>query len=305
MRAEFGEEIKQLVAKDDKIVFLTGDLGFMALEGIREAMGSRFVNAGVSEQNMITMAAAMASEGLTPICYSIAPFTVFRPAEQIRLDVCLHNQNVKIVGNGGGYGYGIMGSTHHAVEDIGVLSCFQHMVCYIPFCNEDVSDVVTAMMKRKGPAYLRLGRGAKPERIKLPKYQAIRRVVTGGKVTVISVGPVALNAIAANERLESKTKNAVDIFVVSEIPVLKLTKELVDSLERTKKLLIVEEHVSRGGLGENISLLLMKAGISVKTIHLCARGYENGRYGSQDYHLEQNELDETSISRNIEELIYE
>jgi transketolase len=305
MRAEFGEEIKQLVTKDEKIVFLTGDLGFMALEGIREAMGQRFVNAGVSEQNMITMAAAMASEGLTPICYSIAPFTVFRPAEQIRLDVCLHNQNVKIVGNGGGYGYGIMGSTHHAIEDIGVLSCFQHMVCYIPFCNEDVAEVVKAMMKRKGPAYLRLGKGPKPEKITLPKYQPIRRVVAGEKATIISIGPVALNAIAAAEELGTKINKPADIFVVSEIPVLKLTAELIASLKKTKKLLIIEEHVSRGGLAENISLLLMKAGIVSKTIHLCANGYENGRYGSQNYHFEQSELDVTSITKKLEELINE
>src|SRR5690242_17673469 len=101
---------------------LTGDLGYQALEGVREKLKDRFINAGVSEQNMVSVAAALASEGLEPLCYSIAPFAVFRPAEQIRLDVCLHGLGVKIVGNGGGYGYGIMGSTHHAIEDVAVLS---------------------------------------------------------------------------------------------------------------------------------------------------------------------------------------
>jgi len=305
MRAEFGEEITRLANSNEKLVFLTGDLGFMALEGIREAMGQRFVNTGVSEQNMITMAAALASEGMIPICYSIAPFTVFRPAEQIRLDVCLHNHNVKIVGNGGGYGYGIMGSTHHAIEDIAVLSSFQHMVCYVPFCAEDVQDVVAAMMAQKGPSYLRLGKGIKPENIKLPKYAPTRKICSGDNLTIVSIGPVALNAIKSADALSSKDKKIADIFIVSEIPILKLSRELAKSLQKTKKLLIVEEHVSRGGLGENLSLLLLKAGVSCKTVHLCANGYENGLYGSQDYHFALNGLDSTSMVKTIEEMLNE
>ncbi len=118
MRKEFSAVVEKIAARDRKVIFLTGDLGFMALENVQRAIGKRFINAGVSEQNMVSMAAALALEGLTPICYSIAPFLVFRPAEQIRLDVCLHDMDVKLVGNGGGYGYGIMGATHHAIEDI-------------------------------------------------------------------------------------------------------------------------------------------------------------------------------------------
>src|SRR5439155_6887542 len=107
-------------------------------------------------QNMISAAAGMASEGLSPICYSIAPFAVFRPAEQIRLDVCLHHLNVKIVGNGGGYGYGIMGATHHALEDVGMLSSFQGLSCYLPATGADVAGTADAMMQQRGPSYLRL-----------------------------------------------------------------------------------------------------------------------------------------------------
>src|SRR3989338_2757600 len=91
MRKEFSKTIEKIASDDQKIIFLTGDLGFMALENVRSAIQNRFVNAGVSEQNMVSMAAGLASQGLTPICYSIAPFAVFRPAEQIPVDVCLHD----------------------------------------------------------------------------------------------------------------------------------------------------------------------------------------------------------------------
>ena len=104
-----------------EFVFLTGDLGFKALEPLRDALGSRFINAGVAEQNMVSVAAGLAAPDLRPWVYSIAPFIYARPFEQIRNDVCLHALPVVFVGNGGGYGYGVMGSTHHALEDYGIL----------------------------------------------------------------------------------------------------------------------------------------------------------------------------------------
>ena len=108
-------------AGTDEFVFLTGDLGYRALEPLRDVLGTRFINAGVAEQNMVSVAAGLARQGLRPWAYSIAPFIFARPFEQIRNDVCLHGLPVVLVGNGGGYGYGVMGSTHHALEDYGSL----------------------------------------------------------------------------------------------------------------------------------------------------------------------------------------
>ena len=121
MRKVFCQSLVDASHRPD-FVFLTGDLGFMALEPLREALGGRFVNAGVAEQNMVTVAAGLARAGLRPWVYSIAPFLYARPFEQIRNDVCLHELPVVIVGNGGGYGYGVMGATHHALEDYGVVA---------------------------------------------------------------------------------------------------------------------------------------------------------------------------------------
>lgn len=299
MRKEFSKTIEQLAIRDKKIIFLTGDLGFHALENIKDAIGNRFINVGVSEQNMIAMAAGLASQGFIPLCYSIAPFAVFRPAEQTRLDVCLHNMNVKIIGNGGGYGYGIMGGTHHAIEDIATMSSFQNMICYIPFCNEDVQETTRAMMLRAGPAYLRLGFGQKPKELKLPKYADIRKIMRGKSITIVAMGPIILNVL---ESIKSINNNIVDLFVVSEMPLLKLNKELRGSIQRTKKLIILEEHVSRGGLAENLSLLLLKDGISCKLTNLCAKGYLNGLYGSQAYHQKISSLDPDSITKIIKKL---
>src|SRR5688572_11812446 len=106
MRTQFCEA---LVARSSNpaMVFLTGDLGFMALEPLQSAMGARFINAGVAEQNMISVAAGLAREGFEAWAYSIAPFCYARPFEQIRNDVAFHALPVRLVGNGGGYGYGV------------------------------------------------------------------------------------------------------------------------------------------------------------------------------------------------------
>ncbi|MDR2474859.1 MAG: hypothetical protein LBD45_03285 [Bacteroidales bacterium] len=298
MRKEFSKTIERIAQERQNLVFLTGDLGFMALENVRDAMGKRFVNIGVSEQNMISMAAAMAHEGLQVICYSIAPFTVFRPAEQIRLDVCLHKKNVKIVGNGGGYGYGIMGATHHAIEDIAVLSSFQNMHCYIPLCNEDVEQTVNTMLAHDYPSYLRLGYGILPNGWHLPPFAYIRQVAYGKDITIAGMGPVLCNVA---ETLSGK--ESADIFVFSEIPFPELTEDLKSSIARTKKLLVIEEHVQRGGLGEHLALHLALNNISCRFTHRFAKGYENGLYGSQKYHQQQCGLDAESLKTLIQTLV--
>ncbi len=298
VRKEFAASIEKAAASDESVIFLTGDLGFMALENLQKAMKARFINAGVSEQNMISLAAGLASQGLAPICYSIAPFLVFRPAEQIRLDVCLHNMNVKLVGNGGGYGYGIMGATHHAIEDLAMLSSFRSMKCYVPFCGGDVEGAVAAMMKRKGPSYLRLGYGDSPRGLEIPVFAPIRRLVSGSRATVVALGPIALNACEAAQ----KAAGGADVFVVSELPLAGLPADLLESINRTKKVIIAEEHVSRGGLGENLSLLLLKAGVGCRVVHKFAAGYPEGKYGSQAYHRKQSGLDAGSLNKLIREM---
>src|SRR3984893_3752385 len=155
MRNAFCSALVELAA-NPALVFLTGDLGFHALEPLRDKMGKRFINAGVAEQNMVSVAAGLAKGGLRRWVYSIAPFLYARAFEQIRNDVCLHRMPVVLVGNGGGYAYGVMGSTHHAIEDYGALLSLQGMRVYIPAFDCDVSEVVRDLMRADHPAYLRL-----------------------------------------------------------------------------------------------------------------------------------------------------
>ncbi len=279
-----------------EFVFLTGDLGFNALEPLREAMGPRFINAGVAEQNMVSVAAGLASTGMRPWAYSIAPFLYSRALEQIRNDVCLHNLPVRLAGNGGGFGYGVMGATHHALEDYGTLLCLPNMHVFVPAFADDVPVIIGRLMDLRSPAYFRLGRCEKPKDLLLPPYAPWRRLFDGGGPTLLVVGPIVGGIAAA--LLGVPAPRRPRLWVLTELPVAgnEIPREFLDDVRRSEHLAVVEEHVAQGGIGQGICRLLALDGAMPRRFtHHYARGYLSGLYGSQDFHRSECGLDPASI----------
>jgi transketolase len=298
MRAELCAALVLRAQRPD-MVFLTGDLGFMALEPLRDRLGDRFINCGVAEQNMVTVAAGLAREGLDVWVYSIAPFCYARAFEQIRNDICFHDLPVRLLGNGGGYGYGVMGPTHHALEDYGILLTLPGMAAYVPAFNEDVGVVVMRAGASPGPCYIRLGRGELPLQVEAPAYAPWRRLAAGGGLVVIVAGPLAGSILGLLPTLGACHP---DLWVVSEMPVslAPLPNELAERIARCGRLCVIEEHVAHGGLGAMLSQWVLKNGIPLlRYDHLCARGYPSQRYGSQAYHRRDSGLDPDSIRHAI------
>ena len=286
-----------MMARADRpdMVFLTGDLGFMALEPLRDRMGDRFINCGIGEQNMIGVAAGLAREGLETWVYTIAPFCYARAFEQIRNDICFHGLPVRLLGNGGGYGYGVMGPTHHALEDYGVLLTLSGMTTYVPAYNEDIPAVVERALDRAGPAYIRIGRGELPAGAVAPAYAPWRRLADGSGPVVVVVGPLAGRAMAALADLGVADPA---VWVVSELPLAATPppQALAAQIQAAGRLCVIEEHVGHGGLGAMLSAWILESGIGVRGFrHLHAEGYPSGRYGSQDFHRRESGLDADSI----------
>lgn len=299
MRVEFAEAITKNFDRKAGQVFLTGDLGYMALEKVRETFGKQFINAGVAEQNMISVAAALAYEGFTPWVYSISPFATLRPYEQIRNDVCHHNLPVKIVGNGGGYGYGIMGSTHHNLEDIGVMRILQNMRVYVPFVANDVADCVAQMLANPSPAYLRLNTGAAAP-FPVAPFSQWRQVKDGKKLLVIGTGPVLGNLFA----LPASVQEQLEIWCLSLFPAEELPAELSERIKEIKNVLTIEEHAGECGMNELIAKLILKSGAGpIRYNSLFAKGYISGRYGDQKWHLAENGMHGEALEQNIKMLL--
>jgi transketolase len=285
-----------LAQREDRFVFLTGDLGFHALEPLREALGERFINAGVAEQNMVSVAAGLASQGLAAWVYSIAPFCYARPYEQIRNDVCQHGLPVKLVGNGGGYGYGAMGATHHALEDYGSLVVLPGMRALVPAFRDDVEPAIAALTAMAGPGYLRLGRCEAPAGWTPPAFAQWRCLLAGERGVVVVVGPLVGPLVAA--LLERAEAERPAVWALGGLPVAsaEIPTDLLTEIERSGALLVAEEHVATGGAGESIARCLLERGVGVARFeHVCARGYPSGRYGSQAWHRRECGLDASSL----------
>jgi len=286
VRREFCDALARLAAREPRIVVLTGDLGYLALEGLRDTLGERFLNVGVAEQNMVSVAAGLASRGLEPWVYSIAPFTVLRPFEQIRNDVCLHRLGVRLVGNGGGYGYGIMGCTHHALEDVGAMRLLPGMRVLVPAFAADVGQAVERMHGLSGPAYLRLNTpaaGAQPG-----PFGDWRRVLRGSRAVIACLGAAVGSVLEVAAEFPEGT---FTVFVAGELPWGELPRELVDAVEECGTLVTLEEHVGPGGLGEALgSALLGRVRRGVKFLPFSAARYPSNLYGSQRWHQEESGL---------------
>jgi transketolase len=279
-------------AADPAFVFLTGDLGFMALEPLREAMGDRFINAGVAEQNMVSVAAGMARQGLKPWCYSIAPFIYARALEQIRNDVCLHSLGVVLVGNGGGYGYGVMGATHHSTNDYGTIGAQPGIRSYVPAFDGDVASIIAKLISKPEPAYLRLGLSEQPKDLSLPQYAPWRKLLDGNGATLLVCGPLVGGIVTAAQASEHRPS----IWVLSEMPIEEIPRAFVDDIKRSGNLVIVEEHVASGGAGQALATRLLSDGCAPRRfVHLHATAEVPHRYGSQKYHRKACGIDPQSV----------
>ena len=195
-----------------KFVFLTGDLGFKTLEPLRDAWVHVLSTPGIAEQNMICVAASMAKTALRPWVYSIAPFVYARPFEQIRNDVCLPDLPVVLVGNGGGYGYGVMGSTHHALEDYGALLTLANMRVFIPAFDSDVMALVDLLMEFPLP-YLRLGLAELPKGVSNSRLRAVAASDSRRRPHNVGYGPNRGWAPRCRDRSSGRTGTAVDMAV--------------------------------------------------------------------------------------------
>jgi len=303
MRKEFAATMEQLATEDDSIVFITGDLGYAALEDLQAKLGKRFINAGVAEQNMVGVAAGFAHKGYKVFCYSIAPFIVYRCLEQFRNDVCFHNLPVFLVGNGGGYGYGIMGSSHHTLEDIACLSGLQNANVWVPAFADEVDPVIRQIVSDGRPAYLRLGFGKNaPENSYASGSFKVIHQGDAPEMTIFALGPIANNvmtSLAQSNELASK----VNVISALHFP-LELTNDLVSLIEKAPAILVAEEHVGTGGLAQQLSVQLLERGVKMSSFKsLKAEGYPNRLYGSQAYHQKISELDPASLTAHIQNLI--
>jgi transketolase len=284
VRDAFVRTITELAAEDHRIILLTGDLGFMALEPFAEKFSGRFFNIGVSEQNMVGMATGLAEAGFIPFIYSINPFAVLRPYEFIRNGPIYHQLPVRIVGMGGGLEYSHQGITHYGLEDIGMMRIQPGLTIIAPADAAQASNAIRATVNLPGPVFYRLGKDDKMVvpglggRFELGRLQVIHE---GHDLLFISTGAIASEVAMASELLSEKGITCTLAVVASLNP--PPVDDLVSLLKRFNIVITVEVHYITGGIGSLISEVIAEHGLTCRVIRCGVRKKPNGITGSQSY----------------------
>ena len=300
MRKTFIDTLTILARKDKNIFLLTGDLGFSVFEDFAKEFPERFINCGVMEQSMISIAAGLALEGKKPYVYSIIPFLTMRPFEQIRNDICYQNANVKIIGIGAGFAYGALGSTHYAIEDIAILKSLPNITILSPADSIETKALTLQLHQKPGPAYMRL---LKPEKNLLPPGTTTvlsqPSVIQEGKDgVIITTGACLETGIAVVKKLKLQKLNLKLISMHTLKPIDE--KMLVEQLKNQKKIFTLEEHRVSGGLGSIISQIITKNELG--NISLQSFGVDDSYQpitGHQDYLEAHYHLDSDSVYEKI------
>ncbi len=296
MRQAFVQGLCELAADDDRIVLLTGDLGFMVLEPFRERFPTRFINVGVAEQNMVGLATGLAEAGLRPYVYSIAPFAALRPFEFIRNGPVLHNLAVRIVGMGMGFEYGHAGPTHYALEDIGALRTLPGLTIVVPADSAQAATAILKTADRPGPVYYSLG---KDDRLSVPHLDGhfalghldvIRR---GADVAIIASGSLSIEAAAAAAALAGQGVAPTLAIVSSYNP--DPEDDLAELLSGVRVAVSVEAQTISGGLAAFVSSVIASRGLDCRLWPLAVRDSPDGSSGSQAERWLEYGLDRAAI----------
>jgi len=252
VRQQFADTMLAVGQRDPKLVVIVGDISHGILQPFAAACPGRFFNIGILEPTMMGIAAGVARSGLLPVVHTIAPFLIDRSFEQIKLDFCYHRLHGNIVSVGSAFDYANLGCTHHCYGDIAMLKTLDRMQIVYPGSSVEFDTLFRQAYANEWVTYYRVpakqhGLDIAPGDIKLGRAL---RVASGSNLTLISTGPQLRTVMAARERLAAEGWDA-DVLHIHTIRPLDV-EAVRESAARTKAVVVVEEHMRSGGLGDDV-----------------------------------------------------
>jgi transketolase len=306
MRKTSLDMVYELARKDKRIIFIGSDLGIGTLKLFKAEMPDRYLMEGVSEANIVGIAAGLALEGKIVYINTIATFLTRRCFEQVALDLCLHNANVRLIGSGGGLVYAPLGPTHEAIDDIAIFRALPRMTIVAPADADEMRRLMPLTVDHSGPIYIRLGKGGDPivtnARVPFRIGKAIL-MRDGQDALVVSTGVMLKSALDAAAALAMKGIEAA----VLHMPTVKPfdTEAIVESAARVPVIVSVEEHTVLGGLGSAVAEALAEANFdSPKRFkRMGLPDVFPDKYGSQASLMARYGLTADRIAVTVEELM--
>jgi len=291
-------------AKNDKdiVVVCSDSRGSASLSAFAESFPEQFVEVGIAEQNLVSVAAGMASCGKKVYAASPASFLSTRSYEQVKVDVAYSKENVKLLGISGGVSYGALGMTHHSCQDIAAMSSLPDMRVYFPSDRFMTKCLMQKLISDDKPAYIRLSRNATEdvydENLELVLDKA-KSISEGKDVTIIACGELVPNAVKAAKLLCDR---GISVGIIDMYCIKPIDKEaILKATEKTNLIVICEEHSRYGGLGSIVSSIVSEnnpvrvVSVSLPDSHLIA--------GTEEDIFVEYGLDAVGIARTTEEYL--
>ncbi len=294
MRDIFISELELEAKKDKNIILISNEQGAIALDSFRKNLPNQFINAGVSEQNIISAAAGMASAGKKVFVYSIATFITLRCLEQIKLDIGVMNLPVNIIGVGASFSYDVAGPSHHATEDISILRSINNLEIFSPSDNVTTKNLLKLILKSKKPSYVRLDR----ENLSNFKNKVIKKTgfnVLGKKSKILLITNGKIAHIASDIQRDLKEIQIIDLYKIKPLN----KKLLIKEIRKYKKIIVAEENFIDGGIGSLISELVADYHIDIKLIRIGITEKNLYNYNPRSETLKLNKLDGNSLKKLI------
>ena len=303
MRNTFSEALYKAATANPDIYIVVADISPAgSMTKFSQQYPERFINVGVAEQSMIGICAGLALKGCQPFAYTIATFSLYRPFEMVRDDLCYQNLPVTVVGMGAGVIYSTLGGTHHTQEDIAIAGALPNMQIIAP-CDPAECRAATSYCatQKKGPIYLRIGKAGEPnltERAVDPwVFGKLRYIKRGSDVCILSYGIIMQKAMQLAERFE-RTGKSVSVISCHTMKPLDIDG-IAEAIACHKHVVVIEEHAPQGGLAPRVKQIAWdnKAACRLDTFTLQDAFIHN--YGSHDDLLSAHGLDLNLISARV------
>lgn len=299
-RGTFGAALTEAARNNPDIVALSADLcNTSGLDRFRAAYPTRFINTGIAEQNMLGVAAGLAATGFVPFATTFANFAALRSCEQVRHYLGYMQENVKLVGFGGGFAMGMFGVTHFAMEDVAALRSISNLTIISPADGMEIVKATNAMAALSGPVYLRLTGVMNAPIVYKEDYEfSIGKAVTlrqGDTVAIVATGSMVAQSVKAAELLAGE---GIDAQVVDMHTIKPLDYAAINQLHGHRLIVTVEEHSIMGGLGSSIAEHIVQKRNSPQLLRMgVTPGYPH--VGDYQYMLDFYGLTATKIASKI------
>jgi len=286
MRKTFIDELIIAAKKNKKIILIVNDLGYGVVEKFANLFPKQFINAGVAEQNMMGIAAGLASDNNHVFVYSIGNFPTFRCAEQIRNDVDYHKLSVTIVNVGSGISYGNLGYSHHSIQDFALIRSMPNFLISSPSNQEQVRKSLRYLVNNPQPSYLRLTKEKKSDVVK--KNVKISNLKPGlwsmlkkgnGKNALLITGDTKKQAELILNKQNYKNYSLYSLTLWG----MKYKQLQIQQAIRWKKIITLEDHLQDGGFGSWFSEALTNSDVKTKIEHVYIKNSVVGQVGSNSF----------------------